>query len=55
MKIDVTREYENEDGSVTLDFDLDDEAEMAMLRIGIMTCIKRGLEASKEDYDYPTN
>jgi hypothetical protein len=60
----VEREYqmevklrkEHEDGSATYTFDMNDEERLALLHLGIITALERGIEGAKkyrddEDYD----
>ena len=46
--MDVIFVKENEDGSAVYTFDLNEEDKLSLLRLGIMTAIKNGIEEAKE-------
>ena len=46
--MDVICVKENEDGSAVYTFDLNEEEQTAMVRLGIITAIKNSLEEAKE-------
>ncbi len=57
--LNVEREYqmdvkllkEHEDGSATYTFDMSDDERDCLLRLGIITALERGIEASKKYQD----
>ena len=50
--MEVSNIVEHEDGSATFSFDLTDEEKTVLLQLGILTAIKRGVEAEKSDFDF---
>jgi hypothetical protein len=54
--MEVKLRKEHEDGSATYTFDMNDEERLALLHLGIITALERGIEGAKkyrddEDYD----
>jgi len=52
----VTLRKEHEDGSATYTFDMNDEERHALLRLGIITALERGIAEAKkyhDDEEYP--
>jgi hypothetical protein len=46
---------EHEDGSATYTFDMNDDERLALLHLGIITALERGIESAKyyrDDTDY---
>ena len=50
--MEVSNTVEHEDGSATISFDLTDEEKTVLLQLGILTAIKRGIEAEKSEFDF---
>jgi len=54
--MEVTLRKEHEDGSATYTFDMNDNERHALLRLGIITALERGIEEAKkyrDDEEYP--
>jgi hypothetical protein len=49
--MEVTLRKEHEDGSATYIFDMTDDERNSLLRLGIITALERGIEASKKYAD----
>jgi hypothetical protein len=49
--MEVTLNKEHEDGSATYTFDMSDDERDSLLRLGIITALERGIEASKKYQD----
>lgn len=49
--MEVNLRKEHEDGSATYTFDMNDEERCSLLRLGIITALERGIEASKKYQD----
>ena len=50
-QMEVNLRKEHEDGSATYTFDMNDEERCSLLRLGIITALERGIEASKKYQD----
>ena len=50
-QMDVKLLKEHEDGSATYTFDMSDDERDCLLRLGIITALERGIEASKKYQD----
>jgi hypothetical protein len=46
---------EHEDGSATYSFDMSDEERLALLQLGIITALERGIEEGKKYDDVEAN
>jgi hypothetical protein len=54
--MEVSLRKEHEDGSATYTFDMNDSERHALLRLGIITALERGIEEAKkyhDDEEYP--
>jgi hypothetical protein len=54
--MEVKLRKEHEDGSATYTFDMNDEERLALLHLGIITALERGIEGAKkyrDDEEYP--
>jgi len=49
--MEVNLRKEHEDGSATYTFDMSDDERDSLLRLGIITALERGIEASKKYQD----
>lgn len=50
--MEVNKTVEHEDGSATIWFDLTEEEKNELIQLGILTAIKRGIEAEKAEFDF---
>jgi hypothetical protein len=50
-QMEVNLRKEHEDGSATYTFDMSDDERDALLRLGIITALERGIEESKKYQD----
>lgn len=49
--MEVKLRKEHEDGSATYTFDMDDNERLALLHLGIITALERGIESAKKYRD----
>jgi hypothetical protein len=54
--MEVKLRKEHEDGSATYTFEMNDDERLALLHLGIITALERGIESAKyyrDDEEYP--